>query len=127
MGVADTDVNVDPFRKPVWPKAYSFALVTAVLFLASWAGQFVFQAIEFRSDARMHGDVFVWTDFVPAFLAATFENWQSEALQIIWQVAGLAMFYHWGSTQSREGEQRIEAKLDELLDRTASQGGRPGG
>lgn len=110
-------MNVDPFRKPSWPKAYSFALVTSVLFLASWAGQFVFQAIEFGADARAHGDVFAWADFLPAFFAATFENWQSEALQIIWQVAGLAWFYHWGSTQSREGEQRIEAKLDRLLDR----------
>jgi hypothetical protein len=110
-------MNVDPFRKPAWPKAYSFALVTAVLFLASWVGQFVFQAVEAGNDARTHGQTFEWAQFWPQFLAATFENWQSEALQIIWQVAGLAMFYHWGSTQSREGEARIEAKLDELLAR----------
>jgi hypothetical protein len=113
----DTAVKVDPFRKPSWPKAYSFVLVTAVLFLTSWAGQFVFQAIEVSNEAREHGQVFEWGQFWPAFLAATFENWQSEALQIIWQVAGLAWFYHWGSAQSREGEQRIEAKLDELLSR----------
>jgi hypothetical protein len=110
-------VDVDPFQKPVWPKAYSFALVTGVLFVASWAGQFVFQAVEFGNDAREHGQAFEWAQYWPAFLAATFENWQSEAAQIIWQVAGLAWFYHWGSTQSREGEQRIEAKLDELLRR----------
>lgn len=40
-------MKVDPFRKPVWWKAYSFALATGVLFVASWFGQFYFQAQEF--------------------------------------------------------------------------------
>lgn len=108
-------MKVNPFRKPSWPIAYSFVLVTGVLFLLSWAGQFFFQAAEFRDDAATHGQAAEWAQFWPAFLAATFENWQSEALQIIWQVAGLAMFYHWGSSQSREQNDRVEAKLEALL------------
>lgn len=54
-------------------------------------------------------------DFLPQFFASTFENWQSEFLQLIWQAAGLALFYYWGSSQSRESDERIEAKLDALL------------
>jgi hypothetical protein len=43
------------------------------------------------------------------------ENWQSEFLQLVWQAAGLALFYFWGSSQSRESDDRLEAKIDRLL------------
>ena len=49
------------------------------------------------------------------FLASTFENWQSEFLQLLWQVAGLAFLLHVGSPASREGDERMEAKLDAIL------------
>ncbi|MEH1055613.1 DUF6766 family protein [Micromonospora sp. CPCC 206171] len=104
-----------PFRKPRWPKAYSFALVTGAFFLLSWAGQFIFQLVVESNEASQHGQSFAWSEFLPQFFASTLENWQSEFLQLIWQAAGLALFYHWGSSQSRESDERIEAKLDALL------------
>ncbi|MFI6820265.1 DUF6766 family protein [Micromonospora sp. NPDC050187] len=104
-----------PFRKPRWPRAYAFALVTGALFVFSWIGQFLFQMTVAGNEARQHGESFAWGDFLPQFLASTFENWQSEFLQLIWQAAGLALFYYWGSSQSRESDERIEAKLDALL------------
>jgi hypothetical protein len=102
-------------QRPSWPKAYSFGLVTGALFLFSWAGQFVFQAITVSNDAQEHGQAFSWGDFFPQFLSSTFENWQSEFLQLVWQAAGLALFYFWGSSQSKESDERVEAKLDRLL------------
>jgi hypothetical protein len=45
----------------------------------------------------------------------TFENWQSEFLQLMWQVAGLAFLYYVGSSQSKEGDERKEEKLDAIL------------
>jgi hypothetical protein len=45
----------------------------------------------------------------------TLENWQSEFLQLIWQVAGLALLYHVGSPQSKEGNDRLEEKVDLIL------------
>lgn len=45
----------------------------------------------------------------------TLENWQSEFLQLAWQIAGLAFLLHVGSPQSREGDERLEAKLDAVL------------
>ncbi|PWU49121.1 hypothetical protein DLJ46_10195 [Micromonospora globispora] len=104
-----------PFRKPAWPKAYSFALVTGALFLFSWIGQFFLQMTVESNEASQHGQSFAWSEFLPQFFASTFENWQSEFLQLIWQAAGLALFYYWGSSQSRESDERIEAKLDALL------------
>ncbi len=110
-------MKLDPFQKPEWWKAYSFALVTLLLFGLSWFGQFYFQAQQFVVDAEAHGQPTRMVDYWPTFWAATFENWQSEFLQLVWQAAGLALFYHWGSSQSREGTDRIEAKLDALLRR----------
>jgi hypothetical protein len=48
-------------------------------------------------------------------LRDTLENWQSEFLQLIWQVAGLALLLHVGSPQSKEGDDRMEAKIDAIL------------
>ncbi len=110
-------MRLDPFRKPVWWKAYSFALVTLLLFGLSWFGQFYFQAVEFAADAQSHGEAATMAEYWPVFLAATFENWQSEFLQLVWQAAGLALFYHWGSSQSKESDERLEAKVDALLRR----------
>jgi len=45
----------------------------------------------------------------------TFENWQSEFLQLIWQVVGLAYFLYVGSPSSKENDDRAEAKLDALI------------
>jgi hypothetical protein len=38
------------------------------------------------------------------------ENWQSEFLQLIWQVAGLSFLWYVGSPQSREEHDRQEEK-----------------
>jgi hypothetical protein len=102
-------------NRPRFFTAYSFAIVTGALFLFSWAGQFVFQLIEARNDAAEHGSVFEWSQYWPQFLSSTFENWQSEFLQLVWQAAGLAIFYFWGSSQSKEGDERLESKIDRLL------------
>ena len=71
--------------------------------------------IEVKNDAAEHGQSFEWGDFLPQFFSSTLENWQSEFLQLVWQAAGLALFYFWGSSQSREGNDRLEAKVDRLL------------
>jgi hypothetical protein len=104
-----------PFHRPPWHRAYSFGLLTAALFVLSWVGQFVTQMIAETNEAEQHGQSFQWSDFLPQFFASTFENWQSEFLQLLWQAAGLAMFYFWGSSQSKEGNERLEEKIDLLL------------
>ncbi|MGW5050321.1 DUF6766 family protein [Actinokineospora sp. NPDC004072] len=120
--------GVEPFGKPRFAKAYSFALVTGVFFLLSWIGQFIFQYMAFRQEQQTHGEEAAFSDYFPQFAASTLENWQSEFLQLIWQAAGLALFYYWGSSQSRESDERMEAKLDALLaERGIDPGGSPKG
>ena len=102
--------------KPAFGKAYGFGLVTAALFLLSWVGQFFAQLAVVRDENADHGQAFAWPDFLAQFLASTFENWQSEFLQLIWQAAGLTLLLFWGSSQSKESDERIEVKLDRLLE-----------
>jgi len=104
-----------PFHRPKFHRAYSFGLITAGLFLFSWVGQFIAQVAVETNEAHQHGEAFAWGEFWPQFFASTFENWQSEFLQLFWQALGLALFYFWGSSQSKEGDERLEHKIDLLL------------
>jgi hypothetical protein len=104
-----------PLGKPRWHIAYSFGIITGALFLLAWVGQFVFQVATVSNEAEEHGQSFAWSDFLPQFFASTFENWQSEFLQLLWQAAGLSFLYFWGSSQSKESDDRMERKLDALL------------
>ena len=109
------EMHNNDVAKPGFGRAYSFALVTGALFLLSWSGQFVAQLIVERNEAEQHSQPFEWGDFIAQFTASTLENWQSEFLQLIWQAVGLALLLFWGSSQSKESDERIEAKLDALL------------
>jgi hypothetical protein len=102
-------------NRPRFSKAYSFGIITGLLFLLSWLGQFIFQVAQVSNEAAEHGSSFEWSEFWPQFFASTFENWQSEFLQLVWQAAGLALFFFSGSSQSKEGDERLEAKIDRLL------------
>ena len=110
------DLHNNDLGKPRFSKAYGFGIVTAALFLLSWSGQFVFQLMTERNEAQQHGEAFAWADFWPQFLSSTFENWQSEFLQLVWQAVGLALLFLWGSSQSKESDERLEAKIDRLLE-----------
>ena len=55
------------------------------------------------------------TSFALEAARDTFENWQSEFLQLLWQVVGLAYFLYLGSPSSKENDDRLEAKIDALI------------
>ena len=50
-------------------------------------------------------------------LRDTFENWQSEFLQLIWQVDGLSYLWYIGSPQSKEEEERNQEMLQWIIKR----------
>ena len=88
--------------------------VLALLFLGSWIGQFFAQLAEFRDEAKSHGETFMWADFWPAFLSATFENWQSEWLQLVFQAILLLGAKHLIFKVDAEDMERLEAKVDKV-------------
>ena len=48
----------------------------------------------------------------------------SEFLQLLWQVAGLALLLHIGSPQSKKGNDRLEEKVGRILRLTGMRTGR---
>ena len=75
-------------------KKWGAAYLLLGLFLASWIGQFVAMLIEVGNEARAHGEQFAMSEFWPTFWSATFENWQSEWLQLFVQAVVLLGMKH---------------------------------
>lgn len=97
------------FRR--WGAAYLLFL----LFLGSWVGQFFAQLADVSEESRAHGQQFEWTAFLNEFFASTFENWQSEWLQLFVQAVVLLGMKHLIFKADAEDMERVEAKLDALL------------
>lgn len=100
-----------------WIRDRSLGLVFASLFLLSWIGQLVVEWFTFADEQQTHGEraVFFSTEFWAAFWQSTLENWQSEFLQLSAFVIAAAYFVYKGSSESPDGEERLEAKVDALL------------
>ena len=95
-------------------KRYGFLWFTLLLFLISLAGHWIFGALVYAQEPGTHSV----SGFVFEMSRDTLENWQSEFLQLIWQVVGLSLLLYVGSSQSKEGDERLEAKVDWLLDQS---------
>lgn len=96
-------------------RRYGFFWVTGGFFVISLVGHWVFGWFAFVNEQATLGKHAAVSDFAIEMMRDTLENWQSEFLQLIWQVAGLALLLHIGSPQSKEGDDRMEAKLDAIL------------
>lgn len=96
-------------------KRYAYGWITALFFLVSIAGHWIFGWYAFVDDAQEHHQLPQFSAYLMEMGRDTFENWQSEFLQLIWQVVGLAYFLYVGSPASKENDDRLEAKIDELI------------
>ena len=95
---------------------YGFAFVTGGFFLVTLAGHWLFGWFAYVQEQQAHAQPVAASEYTILMLRDMFENWQSEFLQLIWQVAGLAILLHVGSPQSKEGQERLEAKIDAVLE-----------
>jgi vacuolar-type H+-ATPase subunit F/Vma7 len=100
----------------IW-KAYGYAWVTLGFFLVSLVGHWLFGWFAFVNEQQAHAQPIVVSDYLMEMMRDTLENWQSEFLQLLWQVGGLAILLYVGSPQSKEGDDRMEAKIDQILRR----------
>ena len=111
---------MDTRPRSTW-KAYGYAWVTLGFFLISLIGHWLFGWFAYVSEQQAHAQPIQVSDYLVEMSRDTFENWQSEFLQLLWQVGGLAILLYVGSPQSKEGDDRIEAKIDEILRRVDPQ------
>lgn len=96
-------------------KRYAYGWITALFFLVSIVGHWIFGWYAFADEAREHHQQVQISAYLVEMGRDTFENWQSEFLQLLWQVLGLAYFLYVGSPASKENDDRLEAKVDELI------------
>jgi hypothetical protein len=96
-------------------KKYGYAWLTLTFFLGSLLLHWYFGWQAFVAEALQHGQTANSGEYLDEMLRDTFENWQSEFLQLLWQVCGLAYFLYVGSPSSKENDDRMEAKVDALL------------
>ena len=94
---------------------YGYLWVTLSFFLISLLGHWLFAWFAFTEEQNAHGQPVEVSAYVIQTTRDTLENWQSEFLQLIWQVAGLAFLLYVGSPQSREEDERMEEKMDAIL------------
>ncbi len=96
-------------------KKYGFAWVTLGFLVISLIGHWVFGWFAYIDEAATHQAPVQVGSYIIEMLRDTFENWQSEFLQLLWQVVGLTLLLYVGSPQSKESEDRSEAKLDAII------------
>lgn len=100
---------------------YAYGWITLAFFLGSLILHWWFGWRAYANDAEAHRQVAEVGAYLDEMLRDTFENWQSEFLQLMWQVIGLAYFLYAGSPTSKENDDRMEAKIDALIRLQAGQ------
>jgi hypothetical protein len=103
---------------------YSLSIVVGALFLTSFLLHAIFGWLQYSADQQQNGsEPTLWgpDGYVVYFGEWTFQNWQSEFLEVLVLITATVYFVHKGSPESRDGDdemkatlERIEKKLDEL-------------
>ena len=73
-------------------RGHGYAWITLALFLSSLAGHWIFGWLAYIDEQKLHSAPADPAGYVIAMGRDTLENWQSEFLQLLWQVGGLAFF-----------------------------------
>ena len=79
-------------KKDNFWRNWGAVFILLAFFLVSWAGQFGNQLIVTQQEASQHNQEWKMEEFWPQFWASTFENWQSEWLQLATQALLISGF-----------------------------------
>jgi hypothetical protein len=128
MPTPDDDLAPDPrphHRPDTHVRRWGAVYILALLFLGSWIGQFFTQLSEFRSDQVDHHQAFAWSEYLASLFQSTFENWQSEWLQLVFQAVLIIGAKHLLFRVDAEDMERLEAKVDQINQRLEREGPAP--
>jgi len=84
----------------------------------------IFAWYSYVQEQQEHKQSIEFSGYFNETLRDTMENWQSEFMQLIWQVVGLSLLWYVGSSQSKEADDRLEEKIDLLIQRLDSEKGK---
>ena len=102
-----------------WIRDRSLGLFFLAVFLVSWIAQLIFEWQVYVNEQRDHdAEARFWSkDFWAEFWQSTLENWQSEFLQVAAFTIAAAYLVLKGSAELPDADERLEAKIDALLER----------
>jgi hypothetical protein len=100
----------------VWPN-FALGIVVCVLFFLSWTSHAFTEWRKFVQDQGNHNQPARAGEFVIQFGEATLQNWQSEFLEAFGLIVLTSAYLHRGSAESRDSEDRMEAKIDKLVEK----------
>lgn len=112
---------------------YGLGIALAALFFISWTLQSVTGWVKFVGEQQSHGEtaqLFGGSGYFWHWMEATFENWQSEFLQLFTMVVLTAFLIHKGSSESKDSDDEMMLQLtalrEELLElkETRTKGGK---
>ena len=96
---------------------YGLSITLVLLFLGAWVLQTWTGWLEFVSEQAQHGETaeaFGDNGYIWRWAQATFENWQSEFLQLLTFVILTAHLIHRGSHESKDSDEEMQAQLDRI-------------
>jgi len=99
-------------------KDYGLSLALAGLFLFSWLIQTVAGWVMFVGEQQEHGQaatLFGESGYIWHWAEATFENWQSEFLQLFTFVVLSAFLIHRHSHESRDDQDELKKQVEQLV------------
>src|SRR5919106_3915048 len=99
---------------------YGLSIVLAGLFFASWLLQAMSGWVEFAAEQQSHGEaaqLLGESGYIWEFLARTFENWQSEFLQLFTMVVLTAFLIHKGSQESKDSDEQLKLMIERIESR----------
>ena len=108
---------------------YGLSITLFVLYGLAQVGSAIAGWIEFVDEASQHGQVatvfgddgYIWT-----LLEQTLQNWQSEFLALTTLIVLSAVLLHRGSEQSRDGQDDLQRRLEEVQRRVEALADRRG-
>lgn len=98
-----------------WVYDHALGLTFTGLWLLFWVGQTWANWAEYAGDSHAHQQAVTAAGFLAFWGGRTLENLQSEMFQLASFVILSAYLLYRGSPESRDSDDRLEAKVDQLL------------
>ena len=101
-------------KKNTFWRRWAAVFILAGFFFFSWGGQFVMEMQVVKQQSAEHGQQFSMDEFWPEFWQSTFENWQSEWLQLFTQAILIAALADQLFRKGNQDHYKTQLMIEEL-------------
>lgn len=115
------DIKKEYQQKDTFIRRWGALFILIAFFLLSWGGQFASQMQAVKQESEQHGQEFTMEEFMPQFWSATFENWQSEWLQLAVQAVLIAALADYLFRRGNEDHYKTHLMIEELREEIRNQ------